>query len=100
MTYENDLQSGNLIGNFLSGAIGATATTTVLYPTQWPRILMIQMKGIKDLYQRFWIHLIPVVIYRGTQIAIFDSYKQNLKEKDDDSSWKFFVFGIFTTFCS
>ena len=51
-----------------------------LYPLDYPRVMVVQMKSIKDFYKNFSFHLIPSAIYRGLYFGIFDSLK-----RDDDN---------------
>lgn len=59
----------------ISGSIGGSIALLALFPFNYPRVMLAQMKGIKDFYKNFTFHLIPTIIYRGLYFGIFDSIK-------------------------
>lgn len=65
--------------------VGGLIALTALFPFNYPRVMLVQMKGLKDFYKDFRFCLIPVAIYRGLYFGIFDSIKTNSKNKRTES---------------
>lgn len=77
--------------------IGGMMTLTVLFPFNYRRVMLAQMKGMRDFYRDFSFYLIPVAIYRGLYFGIFDSIKTDSEDKPIDSTLKLFAYGFSST---
>jgi hypothetical protein len=62
------------------------AALTVMFPTGYPRVMLVRMNGVKDFYKSFHLYLVPTVIYRGLYFGMFDSSKVYF-EKDSRYSF-------------
>jgi hypothetical protein len=66
LTYENDLQSGNFIGNFITGAVGGNCSYNIFISNSMASSFDGSDERNKGLVSTFLIYLTPVVIYRET----------------------------------
>lgn len=65
------------LANTLSGTIGGITALTAVFPFNYPRVMLAQMKSLKDYYRNFNLYLVTVAIYRGLYFGVFDSIKTN-----------------------
>lgn len=75
----NQYQTKFLINTF-SGMIGGLVCLTVIYPMDYPRVMLVRINGIKDFYKNFTINSIPYLINKAIYFGIFDSLKGNLPQ--------------------
>ena len=83
----------------MSGAVGGAIGLAAVFPSDYPRVMLVRMKGIKDLYKHFWVYLIPILFCRGLTFGIFDTIHNNSKSASS-TPLNLLVLSMFANFSS